>query len=153
MKRTAIALFGLLLVSTLTSCGTTTAAAGPIDGSYSLTSFKCDGVESLGGAVIVYTVANSTASAAETKGGGCIQTDTFAASYPSSTTYSSTRTAKACSAECTAGQCSATTVTGEAAQVETYALSGSTLTFTRVETATDADCASGQTVVAVLTKI
>lgn len=125
-------------------------ATGPIDGSYAVSSVTCNGVaQSFGTAVMAMAISNLAGTFTQTDT-GCVKTNPQTYTYPSSTTMTMADGATSCTpADCAgAGDCAST---GGTAETYTYALSGSTLTLTRVDTAGDM-CTAGETAIITLAK-
>ncbi len=125
--------------------------AGPIDGSFAITSTKCNGVAQTITTAQVIAIANLAGTVVITDG-SCTETDTEIFSYPAADQIGMQQAGVACSASCTSGQCMASSTVQTTPTVYTFALSGTTLTFTRTSASNDEDCPTGEATEITLTK-
>jgi hypothetical protein len=128
---------------------------GPIDGTWSITSITCGASPTNvipAGDTFNLIVQNTTGSVVEAfSSDGCVSTEGQTFTYPSSTTYTSTATGRTCSAPCSAGEC--TTAGAGTPYTNTYALSGTTLTFNHAAHGSSDPCAAGVTTYFTGTKV
>lgn len=128
---------------------------GPIDGTYTITSLKCNGSTTTFlpvGALSQYMIfKNLTGSSVTAFSSGCVATEGQVFTYPSSTTFTMQKVNQVCSgASCSGSECTANSTQGTALTM-TYSVSGSTLTTTRTSDGNDG-CSNGQTTVYTMTK-
>lgn len=109
----------------------TAPTAGPIDGYYvdQNTESTCNGTNEGAHEPETMTLSGATFTHTETKGTNCVKTDTGPVSYSGTNGITITQLTQTCSSGCTgAGDCSPSGA--QPANIGTYSLSGTTLTFT-----------------------
>src|SRR4051794_158272 len=128
MRNGSLLCVSLLLAAGFASCNSdpAPAAAGPVDGTYTLTSETCAGAAHNGAVGSTLTVTNTTATFVATTG-SCTTTYGITLAYSGTNGVVTQQVSKSCSSGC-GGSCMANN-TAEPVISGTYSKSGSTLTL------------------------
>jgi hypothetical protein len=121
-------------------------AAGPIDGTWLVTSLTCNGVsQNLGTVTTQIVIANTSGTTTDAdSASGCTITTAEGLAYPASGTLLLTNGNQTCSSACSSG-CGGPSNDGTKTFV--YVVTGTTMTFTRTADGTGQDCPNGEEII------
>jgi hypothetical protein len=121
-------------------------AAGPIDGTWLITSLTCNAVaQSLGTVTSQIVITNTSGTTTDAdSASGCTITTAEGLAYPASGTLNITNGNQTCSSACSSG-CGGPSNDGTKTFV--YVVTGTTMTFTRTADGTGQDCPNGEEII------